>query len=296
MSYIRTVSFGGEGGDVFSMAVFKELGLRTDRLVDQISLNNVPHGRNGGKDRGSLTLSSEEYFSKVEIRHDKMIDSVTFHTNKGRSIGGGGTGGVSSTIDNARIMAVGGKSGKYVDNLRIMFIEDYKASTVVAKGQGFILSYSAPFQEFEEYTDSIYRTADSYEKVTEHMLSQTYKASVEGEYYVKVAASTEIGVKDSTLETIKKELQTELKSGKKVTQKIPEGHVGIKLVTGTVMKGAVDDEHWMFPTSETSYSVIKITDVKNLLDRYDLTGQLDTQMPELKQYKKEKYGYVYYGE
>lgn len=296
MSSIRTMTFGGNGGDVFSMAVFKELGLRTARLVDQIQLNNIPHGRNGGDDRGSITLSSEEYFSKVELRHGQYIDHVTFHTNKGRSIGGGGTGGVASVIENARIMAVGGRSGKYVDNLRIMFIEDYKPSTIVAKNQGFILSYSAPFQEFEEYTDSIYKTADSYEKVTEHMLSQTYKASVEGEYYVKVAASTEIGVKDSTLETVRKELQTELRQGKKTTQKIPEGHVGIKLVTGTIMKGAEDDEHWMFPTSETSYSVIKITDVKNLLGRYDLTGQLDTQMPDLKPYKKEQYGYVYYGE
>jgi hypothetical protein len=58
------------------------------------------------------------------------------------------------------------------------------------------------------------------------MLSQTYKASVEGEYYVKVAASTEIAVKDSTLETARKELQTELKSAKKTKQQIRKGHVG----------------------------------------------------------------------
>lgn len=297
MSSIRTMTFGGSGGDAFSMAVFKEIGLRSDKQVDQITLNNIPHGKNGGDDKGSITLGSDEYINKVELKHAVYLDKAFFYTNKGRSIGGGGEGGKASKLENVRVMAIGGRSGRLVDNIKIMFIEDYKPSTVVAKNQGFILEYAPPFREIEEYESSAYKTADSYERVTEHMLSQTYKASVEGEYYVKVAASTEIAVKDSTLETVRKELQTELKTAKKTKQQIPKGHVGVKLVTATIMKGASDEEEfWMFPTSGASYTVIKLGEVESVLDHYDLTGQLDTQMPDLKKYKREKNGYIYYGD
>lgn len=296
MSSIKTKTYGGSGGDAFSMAVIKEVGLRSDKQIDQIQINNIPHGRNGGHDRGSMIMSGDEYINKVELRHGQYIDKLKLTTNKGNTVEGGGNGGDEAKLENIRVMAIGGRSGRLVDNLRIMYIENYQPSMIEAKNQGFIIAYSAPFEEFEEYTESIYKTADSYEKVTEHMLSQTYKASVEGEYYVKVAASTEIAIKDSTLETVRKELQTELKSGTKKKQTIPKGHVGIKLVTGTIMKDAEGDGFWMFPTSQPSYSVIKLGEVKNILGRYDLTGQLDTQMPDLKPHKTEKNGYVFYTE
>jgi len=296
MSSIKTKTFGRTGGDAFAMAVIKEIGLRSDKQVDQITINDIPHGRNGGHDRGSITLGSDEYINKVELRHGQYIDQVRFTTNKGNSVEGGGKGGEEAKLENIRVMAIGGRSGRLVDNLKIMYIDNYEPSKVVAKNQGFIIAYSAPFQKFEEYNEDKYKTADSYEKVTEHMLSQTYKASVEGEYYVKVAASTEIAIKSSTLETVRKELQTELQSGKKVTQEIPKNHVGVKLVTGTLMSSADGNEFWMFPTSQPSYSVIKLNEVNNILGRYDLTGQLDTQMPDLKKYKTEKNGYVYYNE
>jgi hypothetical protein len=69
--------------------------------------------------------------------------------------------------------------------------------------------------------------------------------------------------------------------------------VGILLVQGTIMKGS-DDKFWMFPTAEPSYSIIKIADVANVLDHYDLTGELYTQMPGLRSHKKNENGYVYY--
>ena len=52
----------------------------------------------------------------------------------------------------------------------------------------------------------------------------------------------------------------------------------------------------MYPISGASYTVVKLGEVESVLDHYDLTGQLDTQMPDLKKYKKEKNGYIYYGE
>lgn len=294
MSSIKTKTFGRTGGDAFSMAFVKEVGLRSDKQIDQIQINGIPHGRNGGTDRGSIILSGEEYINKVELRHGQYIDQLKLTTNKGNSVEGGGKGGEPASLENIRVMAIGGRSGRLLDNLKIMYIDGYQPSVVEAKNQGFILSYSAPFQEFEQYEDTYYKKTDSYEKVTEQMLSQTYKASVEGEYYVKVAASTEIAIKSSTLETVRQELQTELKRGTKTKQTIPKGYVGINVVTATIMKNPEENEYWIFPTATPSYTVIKLDQLESVVGHYDLTGQLYTQMPKLKSHKIEKNGYVYY--
>jgi Jacalin-like lectin domain len=293
-SGIQTKSFGGGGGNPFGKAVVEEIGLRAGEFVDQIRINNNIHGGDGGNDDGSITLNTDEYISKVEISAGEFVDRVRFITNEERSVGGGG-GGNPTTLDGIRVLAIGGRAGEYVDNLNIMYIDGYQPSTVEARNVGFILAYSPPFEKFEEYTSSFYKTVDSYERVTEHMLSQKYSASVQGEYYVKVTASTEIEVKDTSLETVSRELQQELNSGSSKTQEIPETYVGIKLVNGTLMKGA-DGTFWMYPTSELSYSVIKASDFANVLDHYDLTGELYTQMPGLHSHKTVKNGYVFYSE
>lgn len=59
------------------------------------------------------------------------------------------------------------------------------------------------------------------------------------------------------------------------------------------MKGS-DGKVWMFPTTIVSYAVNATTDYQNVLNHYDLTGELATQMPELIQYKIEKNDYVFY--
>jgi hypothetical protein len=292
-SSIITKPFGGNGGSEFSRVVFTEIGLRSGSKVDQIRLDNIGHGGSGGSDRGSITLASDEYISKVEIRSGKEVDAVTFTTNKGNSIGGGGTGGGLTVLNGIRVMAIGGRCGKRVDKLDIMYINNYQPSVVQEKQANFILSFSAPFETFEKYESSYAKTVDSYQKVTEQMLNQTYSASVEGEYYIKATASTQIDVKDSTLETVNHELTQELTSSTRTTQTIPEGYVGIFLASGTLMKGA-DGNFWMYPTGVTSYAVIKTTEADNLLNHYDLTGQLHVQMSGLQQYKKIKNGYVYY--
>jgi hypothetical protein len=296
MSSIVTTPFGGGGGDPFQMSVIKEVGLRTGSRVDQIRINGATHGGDGGDDRGSITLGRDEYISRVDIRCAREVDYVKFTTNAGNSVAGGGDGGDPAALWDIRVIAIGGRCADRVDKLDIMYVRDYRPSIVAESNVGFILAYSAPSEEFEEYTSSLYKTVDSYEKVTEHMLSQTYSASVEGEYYVKVAASTEIALTDTSMETVKRELQTELTAGSSRRQKIDSDSVGVKLVNGTLMKdGEKGDQFWMYPTSEPSYSVIKISDVGNVLNHYDLTGELDTQMPGLQAHKVIKNGYVFYG-
>lgn len=50
----------------------------------------------------------------------------------------------------------------------------------------------------------------------------------------------------------------------------------------------------MFPTTVLSYAIISMDAYQNILNHYDLSGDLATQMPELKRYKTEKDGYVFY--
>lgn len=293
MSSIHTSPFGGGGGDAFNMAVIQEVGLRTGNGVDQIRINGAAHGGGGGHDRGSITLDTGEYISRVDIRAGEKVDAVVFTTSNGNTIGGGGSGGDPTTLDNIRVIGIGGSSGDELDKLNIMYVDKYQPSTVMEQNVGFILDFSPPFQKFEEYTDSLYKTVDSYEKITEHMQSQTYSASVEAEYYAKVSASTEIALTDTSTETIKSELETELKAGNRIEQTIPDGSVGVKLINGNLMQGA-DGAYWMFPISEPAYSVMKISDYANVLNHYDLTGELDTQMPDLKSHRTNQNGYVFY--
>jgi hypothetical protein len=267
--------------------------LRTGSRVDQIRINGRKYGGKGGSDRGSITLGRDEYISRIEIRSGSEIDNVRFTTNKGNTIGGGGLGGHPHVLENIRVIAIGGRSDSRVDKLEINYIDQYEPSTIVQENIGIILSFTSPFQEFQEYESVKEKKAESYQKITESMLSQKYSASVEGEYYVKVTASTEIELKDSTLTTVKNQLEKELDRGSFRTVTIKENHVGIQLVQGTLMKGA-DGKYWMYPTSELSYSVIEFSKFTSVLNHYDLTGELHTQIPNLKNYKIIKNGYVYY--
>lgn len=300
MAVIKVTPFGGNGGDAFGRQVgIEEIGLSAGMYVDQIRINGNSHGGSGGDDQGSIVLADDEYICKVDIRSGVFIDNVRFTTNKGNTIGGGGDGGNPQTLNNIRVLAIGGRAGKFVDKLDIMYVDGYQPSTIEQENVGFILSYTAPFETFYTYEKSNEKTIDFYQKITENMLTQKYSASVEGEYYVKVAASAGIEIKDSTLQTVRNELLKELSTFTSTKTKIPAGHVGISLVTGTLMKSKDDsggDKYWMFPTSGHSYSIIDIKEeYTNLEDHYDLTGQLYTQVPGLKKLKKIKNGYVYYG-
>jgi len=293
-SGIYTQSYGGTGGAVFALAAVKEIGLRTGDRVDQITVNGVAHGGNGGSDRGSITLDDDEYICKVSLRSGDRLDAVTFTTNKQRSVGGGGTGGSSATLENIRVLAIGGRSGTEVDNLSIMYIANYHPSTDVEEDAAFVIGFTAPGTTMSEYQDATFKEVDMYEKITSSMLKQNYSASVEGEYYAKVTASTSISIENAETTTVRQELEQELKQGKRTEVAIPQGSVGILQVSGTIMKSASGKSCWMFPTSSITYAVIGVNETANVLGYYDLTGLLSTQMPGLKGYKTVLNGYVYY--
>nr|WP_294934756.1 hypothetical protein [uncultured Flavobacterium sp.] len=286
-------TFGGSGGGEFAPDYIQSIGIRCGSEVDSITINGNKNGGDGGGDAGTLVLDSDEYISQLTIRSGSRIDNLKLTTNKGRTIGGGGSGGSETVLNDIRVIAIGGRSGSRVDQLKITYVENYEASTVVETRGRFIIGFTPQGTILKEYTETTYNTSDSYENITETMLSQQYNASVEAEYYAKVAFSTEIKYENTQLTTVKRELSTQLVSGQSKEITIEQGMVGVLLLDGVIMKGS-DGVYWMYPNTVLSYAVIAITDYANVLDHYDLTGELDTQMPELLKYRTEKFDYVFY--
>ncbi len=119
MSY-SVITFGGKGGDQFPMnAPLKSIGLRGGKYVDQIQINGNSYGGGGGAEVPTITLSEGEFINKVDIRSGSYIDYLKLTTNKGQTIEIGGGGGTPSSI-HGKIIALSGRSGKYVDNLQFL--------------------------------------------------------------------------------------------------------------------------------------------------------------------------------
>lgn len=68
------------------------------------------------------------------------------------------------------------------------------------------------------------------------MLNQTYSPSAEGEYYAKVAVSTEIQYKNTSTTTIMHELSQELRTGTYTERTVGLNQVGILLVDGEILR------------------------------------------------------------
>lgn len=293
-SRIRTRPFGGDGGAPFGRQIIKEIGLRTNSRVDQIRINGKAYGGDGGADRGSITLLDDEYINKVEIRSGNSVDYVGFSTNYGNVIGGGGGGGVLTVLENIRVLAIGGRCGRRIDRLDIMYVENYEPSVVAGKNVGFIVGFVPQFTKMECFESVEGKTLEVYERITKFMMKSSFSASVEGEYYVKVVASTGIQVENAELTTVRREISYALRREKRETLEVKEGYVGILLVHGNLMVGAGDGGAWVYPTGVLSYAVKRINDISGVLGHYDLTGELYVQMPQLERYKEVRNGITYY--
>ncbi|PHR30424.1 MAG: hypothetical protein COA38_10255 [Fluviicola sp.] len=119
MNNYTVISEGGSGGNGFEMQSIKSIGLRSGKYVDQITINGVSHGENGGADRGTLTLEDGEYVTSIVVRSGSLIDYVEFNTNFNNQIKGGGEGGNKHTVS-GNLVAIDGRSGKYVDQLNFL--------------------------------------------------------------------------------------------------------------------------------------------------------------------------------
>lgn len=292
MSGIKTKSFGGEGGGEFDPKYVQTIGLRSGKYVDQININHIKHGGEGGGDQGEIYLAENEYINKVEIRSGKYVDNFSISTNIGNRIGGGGDGGGYECLENIRVLSIGGRSGGYVDQLKITYVEDYTPSESVIRNVGVIIGYTPPHTEHFEYHETQTQMTESYTKVTETMVNQNYSASLEIDYYAKVKAETSIEFKDLNMTTISNELQQKLVNVNHTKTVVPEKEVGVLVVKADIMIN--NGTYWLYPTSVVSSAIIPISDSDNLLNHYDLTGELYVQMPGLEKHKIEQNGYTYY--
>ena len=120
---IRTVGFGGFGGGQFDSIEPRTLQLRSGDYVDAIVLNGVRHGGQGGQLSGSLQLEPGEFITSVVVRSGVYVDRLVFTTNHGRALIGGGGGGARSTLDNIRVLKIGGRSGVYLDRIELTYCE-----------------------------------------------------------------------------------------------------------------------------------------------------------------------------
>ena len=298
MSFIQTDSFGEPGGHPFKMQPINSIGLRTGNRVDSIIINDFQYGRSGGQPTEVLHFAEDEYISEIVGRSGGTIDQLHILTNKGRSIGGGGNGGDPTiNLKNIRVIGIGGMAGKYVDILRIKYVKDYVESKVKETDATFILSYSPPGSDFVESKLQSEKTIEAYEKITRNMIRQTYSASVQGEYFGRVSASlsaaASLEMENMTMEKTSNQLEQLVEKMSTETQKIPNDKVGIKMVTAKIMEDGEKKQYWIFPTSEASYSIIELDNIKSISNCFDLTGTLYRQMSKPIP-NQHKYGYLYY--
>jgi hypothetical protein len=297
-SVTKIAHFGGEGGRPFPMSpITGRIGLRSQHLVDQIAINGKQYWKNNGVGRGEILLANDEYISKVEIRDGEYIDYLKFTTNKGQSIEGGDPHGGRGhkPLENIRVLAIGGRADASVDRLDILYVSDYKPSAVVEPNATFILEFAAPGTQITEYVTQEQRKAESFERASELQQSIRVDASVEAEYYVKAVVSTGMELKSNYRETYRKDLESKKTSGTETKFTMDTDHVGVKLVSGNLMKGS-DGNYWMHPTGPTTFLNLKMGEVKNLLGTFDLTQKLYRQMSGLEIYHKKKHGFDYYNE
>jgi Jacalin-like lectin domain len=132
LSCSTTRMFGGEGGapfDDLNHKSIKKINVYSGMLVDAIMVTyeNGPakrHGGDGGRDH-SLELSDDEYITSVTIRHSNIVQCLTFVTNKGNKLEGGGKGrpiidkkGEETEVkapNGRKLIGINGRAGTFLD-------------------------------------------------------------------------------------------------------------------------------------------------------------------------------------
>ena len=192
-------------------------------------------------------------------------------------------------------MSIAGRSGGALDHIDISYVENYVPSVLVDNHAVFIVKWFGPNTEITNYVAQSAILENSYQLVTSQMSSSTISSSAEADYGAQVSAATSQEFTDSTVETIANSLKVTLETQQTIKLNVNDDEVGIMLVEGTIMR-ADDGKCWMFPNSGNNFAVINKHDWRNMLNTYDLTGDLYKQMGELANHKIIKNDYVFYSE
>ena len=125
ISRLSSESFGGNGGHPFSMEGVTSVGLRAGQWIDAIIINGIQHGGDGGSPSDVIEIDYDnyDYISRIIIQTGErdgsnVITYLKIITNQGESIEGGISDGESHPIP-GKIIALGGRSGRYLDKLEV---------------------------------------------------------------------------------------------------------------------------------------------------------------------------------
>ena len=128
---IARTSFGSNDGMPFLPVTPFQLSMRAGDWIDALILNGHQHGGNGGGSGDVLHLLPGEYINRAVIGVGVYVDWLEFYTNLGRSISGGrGMSALSRTtlsLDNIRVLRIGGGSSVYLNRIEVMYCADYES-------------------------------------------------------------------------------------------------------------------------------------------------------------------------
>jgi hypothetical protein len=141
---ISTGPLGWGGADLFKEVVINKISITSGGVVDAIIINDDRHGGGGGSLQGEISLSWDEYITKVIVHNNKfehtwttgifdqndhggtyyLVTYLEIHTNKGGVIAGGQTrdGDDVHTIEGRIFMLGGNTRGDFLEALNIYYL------------------------------------------------------------------------------------------------------------------------------------------------------------------------------
>jgi hypothetical protein len=291
---IVTKSFGGNGGELFDIEAVKSVGVSAGRTIDRLILNRERHGGPGGVEMDTLEFHPTEFINRITIRTGDTVDNVTFHTNMGRSTGGGGRGGNPHELRNIRVLGLGGNSGRTLDKLRVQYIENYTDPSLIERNAVAIIDIVAPGESVERFVSTETSKLNAYTRMMETVFSAGISAqsSAIGKFIANITAKTDI--KKTTKTEIKNEVKEIERNSEKTTFSPPQGHVGLEVVRVDVFREN-DNFVWLLPVQEPqTIAVPQEVGLDASINAYDLTDLVETQIPSMRRRLETRNGYKYY--
>jgi hypothetical protein len=289
---IETRAFGGNGGDPFDIEAVKSLGFRSWARIDALLLNDSRYGGTGGRESTTLDFHPDEYIDHMVIRHWARIDAVEIHTNMGRSLSAGGSGGRREELTNIRVLGLGGNSGRELDSLRVRYIPNYTPATLLENNQVAIIDIVAPGEKIERSVSAEVSRLSASTRVMEWVFTADIggESKALGNFIAKLTAHA--GAKRTSRREIREEVKEIEQHSEKNTFSPPDGSVGLELVPVDVYREA-DGFVWLIPVAHSQRIAMR-SESGLPTGAYDLTGVLAAQLPSMVKRREQRHGYHYY--
>lgn len=267
-------SWGGDGGTMFETEYPRLVGLRGAWAVDALLLNGTRHGGDGGEQTAQLRLAPGEYINEMPVRtgywfpFGEVVLFLGFRTNLGHAVAIGSSREKMTRLKNIRVLALGGRSGKLLDQITVDYIENYRPSRVVAEDAVFILEMIPPNTERTTYLSSRSKSIDAFQRVLAFEIASKMSVGATAEFAAKVNTTAELSIKSTSTSTISKTLEQELT--KSQTDKFNSGkNYAFRIARYDIMEGD-EGATWLLPTAEASLRPYTRKQYRDLRGAYSL--------------------------